>query len=265
MTIAELAQRFWATLPGRMAQGMIELNIVDRALALSSKAFVVLLPLSIITGAIVQGESLGDSLVSRFDLTGSGAEAARTLFESPDAVRAGISVFGIGFLVFGSLSLARGLERIYLDAWELEGLDGSILRRLGWITSVVGFLAVAGPIRAYLDDVGVELELAAVNVALGTLMWMWTPYVLLAQRIPARELLPTGLLTAVATTGLGIASLVYMPTVMTNNADRYGLIGVAFALVSWLFAYAFAVIAAVVIGAVLAGRAPLHDEEALTR
>jgi membrane protein len=264
MTVAELTQRFWGSLLGRMVQGMIQINIVDRALAMSSKAFVVLLPLTIITGAIVQGESLGDSLVARFDLTGAGAEAARTLFESPDAVRAGISAFGIGFLVFGSLSLARGLERIYLDAWELESLDGSILRRLGWIASVVGFLAVAGPIRAYLDDVGVQLELAAVNVALGTLMWMWTPYVLLAQRIPARALLPTGLLTAVATTGLGIASLVYMPTVMTTNADRYGLIGVAFALVSWLFAYACAIIAAIVIGAVLAGREPLHDEEART-
>jgi membrane protein len=264
MTVAEITQRFWDSLPGRMAQGMIQLNIVDRALALSSKAFVVLLPLSIITGAVVQGESLGDSLVARFDLTGAGAEAAQTLFESPDAVRAGISAFGIAFLVFGSLSLARGLERIYLDAWELDGLGGSVLRRLGWIASVVGFLAVAGPIRAYLDDVGVELELAAVNVALGTLMWMWTPYVLLAQRIPARELLPTGLLTAVATTGFGIASLVYLPAVMTNNAARYGLIGVAFALVSWLFAYAFAIIAAVVIGAVLAGRKPVHDEEALS-
>lgn len=265
MTVAELTQRFWDSLPGRMAQGMIQINIVDRGLAMSSKAFVVLLPLAILTGAIVQGQSLGDSLVDRFDLTGSGAEAARTLFESPDAVRASISIFGVAILVFGSLSLARGLERIYLDAWELESEGGSILRRLGWIASVVGFLSIAGPIRAYLDDIGVRLELAAVNVALGTAMWMWTPYLLLAQRIPARELLPTGLLTAVATTGLGIASLVYMPTVVSTNAERYGLIGVAFAIVSWLFAYACAIIAAIVIGAVLAGREPVHDEEALSR
>lgn len=265
MTVAEITQRFWDSLLGRMVQGMMELNIVDRALAMSSKAFVVLLPLSIITGAVVQGKSFGDSLVTRFDLTGSGAQAARTLFESPDAVRASVSLFGVAILVFGSLSLARGLERIYLDAWALEGERGSMLRRLGWIASVVGFLSIAGPIRASLDDVGVELELAAVNVALGTAMWMWTPYLLLAQRVPARELLPTGLLTAVATTGLGIAALVSMPALMSTNAERYGLIGVAFGLVSWLFAYAFAIIAASVVGAVLAGRDPVHDEEALSR
>lgn len=260
MTFDEITQRFWASLPGRMVTGIIEINIVDRALAISSKAFVVLIPLSILTGAFVQRRSLGDTLVERFDLEGNGAEAARTLFESPDVVRASISFFGIAFLLFGAVSLARNVERVYLDAWAMESAPGSVIRRLGWILSVVGFLAIAGPIRQLLDELGLDVKLAIVNLALGTLMWAWTPYLLLAQRVPIRELLPSGILTAAATVALGIASLVYVPTVMTTNADRYGLIGVAFALVSWLFAYACAVIAAIVVGAVLAGRDPVSDE-----
>ncbi len=261
MTIENLLQRFEHTLPGRVIEGLLRINIVERALALSSKMFVVILPLTILTGALVRGESFGDQLVDRFGLTGSGATAAKTLFESPDAVRAGASVFGVGFIVFGALSLAKGLERVYLDAWQLPATDGSILRRLGWITSVVGFLAIADPIRDALDRAGLRVAESVVSLTLATCLWLWTPYLLMAQRLPWQRLVPTGLLTALATAALGIASLVYMPTVVTTNAVRYGLIGVAFSLVSWLFAYCCAVIGAVVLGAVLAGRTPFGEED----
>ncbi|MGK2939408.1 MAG: hypothetical protein ACSLFR_16670 [Solirubrobacteraceae bacterium] len=257
----EVLQRFEHTLAGRMVAALLRINIVERALALSSKMFVVMLPLTILTGAVVQGESLGDELVDRFGLSGGGAEAARTLFESPDVVKAGVSLVGVAFLVFGSLSLSRGLERVYLDAWQLSAAEGSILRRLGWIASVVGFLSIAGPVRDLLDSVGLPLRGSVVSLGLSTAIWLWTPYLLLAQRLPWQRLVPTGLLTALATAALGVASLVYMPTVVTDNAARYGLIGVAFALVSWMFAYCCAVIGAIVVGAVLAGRTPLAEED----
>lgn len=262
MTIAELLQRIEHTLPGRVIDGLLRINIVDRGLALSSKMFVVIIPLTILTGAVVQGQSAGDEFVDRFGLTGSGAAAATTLFESPDAVRSGISVLGVGFIVVGGLSLAKGLERVYLDAWQLAAADGSILRRLAWIASLVGFLSIAEPIHDALGDAGLNVAESVVSLALGTSLWLWTPYLLLAQRVPWQRLVPTGVLTALATTGLGIASLVYMPTVVSTNASRYGLIGVAFALVSWLFAYCCAVIGAVVLGAVLAGRTPFGEEDA---
>lgn len=261
MTIEELIKRFGHTLPGRVIDGILRINIVERGLALSSKAFVVLLPLTILTGAVVQGESFGDELVDRFGLTGSGATATQTLFESPDAVKAGISVLGIGFLVFGAMSLARSLERVYLDAWQLQATDGSVVRRLGWIASVVGFLSIADPIRDALDAIGLNVAETVVSLALSTALWLWTPYILLAQRLPWQRLVPTGFLTALCTSALGVASLVYMPKVISDNAARYGLIGVAFALVSWLFAYCCAVIGAVVLGAVLAGRTPLGDDD----
>lgn len=263
MTIDDVIQRFEDTLPGRMVSGLLRINIVDRALALSSKGFVVLIPLSILTGAVVQGESLGDELVDRFGLTGRGAEAAETLFESPDVVKAGVSVFGLLFLIFGALSLARGIERIYLDSWNLQAAEGSILRRLGWIASITGFLAITDPVRDLLDAVGLPVSARIVGLGLSTVLWLWTPYLLLAQRLTWQRLLPTALLTAGATTALGAASLIYMPTMVTENATRYGLIGVAFALVSWLFTYSCAVIGAIVIGAVLAGRTPLGDDDLL--
>ena len=44
-----------------------------------------------------------------------------------------------------------------------------------------------------------------------------------------------------------------MPTVMSTDARRYGLIGAAFGIVSWLFASAVVLIGSATTGAVLAG------------
>ena len=49
-----------------------------------------------------------------------------------------------------------------------------------------------------------------------------------------------------------------MPAIFTRNAERYGLIGVAFGLVTWLFAYA----AVVVVSAVVGGTWDQHRQKA---
>jgi hypothetical protein len=50
---------------------------------------------------------------------------------------------------------------------------------------------------------------------------------------------------------------VVMPGLVTHNTVRYGLIGFAFSLVSWLFAGAVLLVAATILGALLARtRAP---------
>jgi hypothetical protein len=49
---------------------------------------------------------------------------------------------------------------------------------------------------------------------------------------------------------LGAASAVYVPILMTWSADRYGLIGIAFAFQSWLLASAFVIVIGAVVGAI---------------
>jgi uncharacterized BrkB/YihY/UPF0761 family membrane protein len=50
-----------------------------------------------------------------------------------------------------------------------------------------------------------------------------------------------------------VVSRIYMPAVMSTDARRYGLIGAAFGIVSWLFASAVVLIGSATTGAVLAG------------
>ena len=53
---------------------------------------------------------------------------------------------------------------------------------------------------------------------------------------------------------LGVAPAIYVPLAMTWSAERYGLIGIAFALQSWLLVLAFLVVAGAVVGATVVER-----------
>jgi membrane protein len=57
-------------------------------------------------------------------------------------------------------------------------------------------------------------------------------------------------LTALGMTILGAGSVIYMPHAIASAAEQFGTIGVAFALVSWLFAAALVLTVTAAIGAV---------------
>lgn len=71
---------------------------------------------------------------------------------------------------------------------------------------------------------------------------------LLGKRIPLHRLIPTGFVTTAAITLYSVGTAIFLPDIFTNNAERYGLIGIAFGLVTWLFAYAAVVIVSAVVG-----------------
>jgi hypothetical protein len=53
---------------------------------------------------------------------------------------------------------------------------------------------------------------------------------------------------------LGVASGIYVPIVLEWSARRYGLIGVAFAIQSWLLVFALVIVVGAVVGAVVSDR-----------
>jgi membrane protein len=224
------------------------MRAIDRALALASKCFVALLPLSILSTAVISGREFGEELVRRFGLTGSGARAARQLFATPAEVEAGIGLLGLVILISSSLSLARALERVYLDAWELPPPAGrATLNRLGWLFGMLVIWAML----VELHTLAPHWRSLIPNAIAGGLLFLWTPNVLLGRQVHWRRLLPTALVTGGAVLALGIGSAIIMPRLVSRNTDRYGLIGLTFSLVSWLFVAALVIVSAAILGAEL--------------
>ena len=247
--VIEALPRLEATFAGRFVVRLVELRIVDRALALSSKLFVAMLPLAILSSSVFAGESFGDELIARFGLTGPGANSARELFASPGQVQSSLGVLGLLILVSSVLSFARALEAVYLDCWRLPpSPPGAFKRRLAWLGGLFVYTIVLTPLRSLLTDpLGHRLVAAAGAAAL----FLWTPYVLLGRRVEWRRLVPTGLITGGSILIMGVGAAIALPRMLTNSTEHYGLIGFAFSIVSYLFVVAAVIIAAAALGSLV--------------
>ncbi len=240
-------------LAGASLERLVAMQFVDRAVALGSLAFTALVPLLLIAAAYVPGsDALSDELINRFHLTGSSAELIRQLFAQPDDVRQSLSWLGVLLLIVSSLSFTRGLQRVYEHAWQLDtrGLRGT-RAGLVWIGGIVLWSTIFATARRWLVDLGGPVTAVVVLLGGNALLWLWSPWVLLAKRIAWHRLLPTALLTSAAMSAVSVGSVVYMPRAIETAATSYGPIGIAIAFVSWLVGIGFALVACAGVGAVL--------------
>jgi membrane protein len=248
---AAARERFERSLPGEIVDEVLRVEVIERSLALASKLFVALIPLSIILKAVAPGSgNFGEDVVLRLGLTGQGAQATRTLFATGPEVQGAVSVIGILIVLYSSLSFTRALQRVYLKIWGLQAPPLDALRRqVVWMVGFISYTVLLSPMHEFEHRHKLGTLYAVTAIGLGAAFWGWTPYLLLGKRIRQRRLLLTGVLTAVGISLYSIATALFIPEVFTHNAERYGLIGIAFGLVTWLFAYAGVVVVCGVIAA----------------
>ncbi|MDX6627733.1 MAG: rane protein [Solirubrobacterales bacterium] len=242
----------------RCVERFVGMQAVDRAVALASLGFTAIVPLFVIVGAVLPGDrGLADALVNRFHLRGSSADLVRQVVAQPDATKQALSWLGVALLIVSALSFTRALQRVYEQSWRLEALGArGTPAGLVWIAGIVVWIALfAAARRALIDATGPVVALIVVLAGNGVL-WLATPYVLLSRRLRWRALVPTAALTTIAMTVLSAASVIYMPNAIDESAARYGPIGIAIALLSWLVAIGFVLVTSAAVGAELvAGRA----------
>ncbi|HWX44487.1 MAG TPA: YhjD/YihY/BrkB family envelope integrity protein [Solirubrobacteraceae bacterium] len=238
---------------------LVAIQAVDRGVALGALAFSALFPLMIVYAALVplaDARDFSEHIIHQLNLSGSAAQSVRAAVAPPNAVQHSITVIGVLLVVFSSLSLARGLQRLYELSYGLPslGMRGTPWHLL-WIALVPVYLSVR-PLVAGLD--GGWWRVAG-SLALGGVAWLLTPYVLLARRMPWRRLVPGAALTGLGMTAFSGFSLVYLPHSVSSSARKFGAIGVAFAVLSWLVLAGFVITGTAAAGAValerLEGRA----------
>jgi membrane protein len=224
---------------------LLRFNFIDRSLALGAQAFGALIPLLIVLEAAQPGQSsLADDLIDRFNLSGAAADSLRAAFATPtDQVTT--TTLSVVLLIVSTLSFTRRLQRLYEESWSLptRGLRGT-----GWGLAWIGALAVYASLHPALDNT--FNGTAGVILSLGGALFvgLFTPFLLLGRRIRWQRLLLQASLTAVGLTALGIWTAIYMPNAIGSSASAYGAIGVAFALLTWLWGLAFVLVVAAVYG-----------------
>jgi len=230
---------------------IVAMQGIDRAVVLGAQAFTALFPALIVYASLVSPggeEGFAERLIDRLNISGPSAETLRRAFTPPES-DTGVTVLSAALVMISALAFARAMQRLYEHAWNVEPRG---MRTTGWgVVWLAGLLAFVS-LRGLADNELVGIGDIIVSLALSTLLWLATPFVLLARRVSWQRLLPGAALTALAMLAYSLVMVAVAPHSFGSAADAYGLIGVAFAIVGWLVAAAFVVMASTALAAVIA-------------
>jgi membrane protein len=237
---------------------MLEIEFIDRSVALAGKAFVSFFPLVIVVAAFAPERirsSILTSLTARLGIRGEALVLARDAFASADDIRKATGVLGLVVTIFFATSFTTALQRMYLRAWRRPPRTagaGAYWRGATWLLVMLVCMALLGGLRGALGS-GLGFGLFAI-VALAVMsgLWWFTAWFLLLGEVRARVLVPTGVITSIATGGYAASATIWMPGVVTSNEAQFGLFGIALALVTWFSGAAICILVGACAGPVLA-------------
>jgi membrane protein len=251
-----LSERAWAQAPAefglRCLRRFIDIEGTLQATVLSAQAFTSLVPFLVVASAFAPGQSdVSDGIIERFSLNGDAARSVEALFNDKAEVESTITWVSVVILVLATLSFTRAMQRIFQRAYGVEpGRWTDMWRGLAWLAGFAVWIAVSSLLRDAFEDLGGFVVALSVSTAIGFALWLWTPTILLGD-MDWRRLAPGAAVSAFLAALLSIASGIYVPILMEWSADKYGLIGIAFSMQSWLLAVAFVVVIGAVVGAVV--------------
>jgi membrane protein len=261
-----LVERAESSLPGRCATRFRSIDGRDRTLALAGQAFTALVPLLIVAAAFTADDAVARGMVERFRLEGQAADAVRLLFSRPPGMTGTLTLAGMVVLFYSALSFTRALQRTWEAAWELPrvGFRGTLHALAGFgllMAQIVALVLLTDLMQGW---PGADITGAGVRLLLAVVLWLELQYRLLSRRVPRRMLVPGAVVAGAGQLAASIYSAVWMPRLIEVNARRYGVIGVTFAVVTWLIVICLGIVAAAVVsaevgrtralGAALAGR-----------
>ena len=224
----------------------------DRAVALASSALTALIPLAVVSGAVLTASACKDTadrIIDRYELTGGGAEAVKEIFSPAGGTSTSVSVLGVLFLLVAVLSFTRAVQRLFEQTWELAPLSvRNTLNGVRWAAALAVFLLASGG--------------STRSSAAGA--WSWARPCWCCRRPPCsssgaagssarsgstgRDLLPFGVIGSILIAVYSVGATVYVPHLFSSYATRYGVIGAVFAMISTLFCVTVIVVGSAALG-----------------
>jgi membrane protein len=246
-----------ANWPGRIllrsAATVVRIELFDRSMTIAAQLFTSIFPVLIMLAVLV-GRGGAENLADAVNMP----DASRTVLEQALA-ESSASAFGfVGGLVvlISATSLSRALTRAFASIWDLPRPKSRLSSLWRWIAVVLTlalFLLTVRSLGRLVDEIpprafwGVLLSFA-LDVGLA----VFVPWLLLSRQVPARRLVPGAVVFGLVMLVVRPATTLYLPHALQGSSDRYGTIGVAFTYLAWLYVVAFIVLAAAILGQVVA-------------
>ena len=262
-----IAVRYRRTPVGRLVQrtidGFVAIEPFDRAMTLAAQAFVSVVPVMIVMAAFRPTQpGFASFMADSMGLSDATRDAVADSVSTDATVGSSVSLLGLVGAPIPATRYSRALERMDAKVWQVKrpGLRAA-WRWLATSLAVVLAVVLLELTRQATEGAPLpELWDFGLRLVVWTVVWTYVPWALLRAEIPLRALAFTGGVTAVLLSVLSVVGIIYLPIVLETGAEQFGVLGLVFAYIGWLFAFSFALVLATVIG-----RACAEDEGALGR
>lgn len=264
-TAARVAERLERTVFGRLWSRLLEVEFVDRSVALAAKAFVSFLPLLVLVAA-VSPQNVRDEILTvftiRFGVTGGAFDVVQQAFAAPSQTKSASGVLGALITLAFAVSFTTALQRVYLRAWRRPPGGGARNKGRGamWLGGVLVLLMIAALARAVLQGPTGSVLVWALGLLGSTGLWWWTARLMVRGEVRWRALLPTAIVMGIGGWLYTLAAAVWMPANVASQFAQFGAFGIAQSFVTWFTGLAFLVVFGAVLGPALA-----DGDTALTR
>ena len=252
-----LAQRLESTPIGVLWSRLLEVEFVDRSVALAAKLFVSFFPLLIVAAAVAR-DRVHDAIVGvvmeRLGVSGQALDMVQQAFATPEATKAATGILGVLLTLAYAVSFTTALQRVYLRAWRRP--PGGGVRNKGrgalWVGGMLVYVFVLATVRDLIGGATGTASAWVLGALVGTLLWWWTARLMLRGEVRWRPLLPTAVITGLGSAIYALAADVWMPVTVTRNYGQFGAFGIALSFVTFFTGLAFIIVIGAVIGPVLA-------------
>ena len=232
------------------------LDFINRGMLLAAVLLLCFFPFFITYDALA-GRSAVQALVRHLGLNAQAAFIVTSVFAPASHTSGAMTGTAWVFFVLSGIAAAAAVQELYESAFELPGagMKGR-WRAVIWVAVVAGAATVASWAGPRIHAAGGRFLLAFVYLVVLTGFWWFTIWFLLAGRIRWHTLLPAALATAVCWVGMEFAFSLFFSDAVISDYNKYGPIGVVFALMSWLIAIGVVLIIGAAFGLVWDERHP---------
>ncbi|KRC62522.1 hypothetical protein ASE14_01425 [Agromyces sp. Root81] len=239
----------------RALRDIRELELFDRAMTLAAQAFTSILPVLIVAGSLRGSlNPEANSLVA--NNLGLDDRTADLVQQSMPQQVEGVTltqVIAALLLIVAATSFARALERCFLRIWKTP--KASIRFAWRWVAGIVaiviGLLVVVATRNIVRGTDAISVLEFILEAAIWSALWWIASWVVVNRSISLRALLPGSVLAGL---GFAVATVVgraYLPGALAASAEQFGVLGLAFSYIGWLFVLMSVLLVAVTIGRVI--------------
>jgi len=256
-------ERFDRTTAGAVHRRITEVDVTKKALILSALALMLFIPALVSLVAILpvgSNDGVASGFARRLGLSAEATADVQKLFGTRQTVHGSTTVFSALVTIVLAYGWPAELRRGYEYIWQLPAQSvREIWRPLAWLgvfVAIVGGTAAIGSASSG----GIKLVVYVLVILPLLCLWVWwSVHLLLGGRVAWRALIPTAIITGCALAGFRAYTLVSLSPNITSNFDRYGPIGVVFALLSWMIGFAVVMLGGPLVGEIVHQRRRRRD------